>query len=77
MTNMEEQRYPVNIRLIGVMHKEKSKVWILDACNTTAAVMGYFSRFLHEMFNYCLCLLINHFPKIVDSFLLYFVSAIN
>lgn len=73
---MEEQRYPVNVRLIGVMHKEKSKVWILDACNNTAVVMGYFSRFLHEMYNYFLCLLINNFQKIVDSCLVYFVSPI-
>nr|XP_046161993.1 NADPH oxidase organizer 1-like [Oncorhynchus gorbuscha] len=28
MTNMEEQRYPVNVRLIGVMHKEKSKMYM-------------------------------------------------
>ncbi|XP_041719122.2 NADPH oxidase organizer 1-like [Coregonus clupeaformis] len=28
MTFMEEQRYPVNVRLIGVMHKKKSKMYM-------------------------------------------------
>lgn len=36
---MEAQRYPISVRLIGVMHKEKSKV----------SADGVYTRFCHLM----------------------------